>query len=41
MPKITKQNIAQVCRREEIDLPVVGKCYITQVTAETAIKIGK
>ena len=41
MPKITKDNIAQVCRREEIHLPVVGKCYIMQVTAATAIKIGE
>ena len=40
MPKITAKNIHKLCKRKEIELPVVGKCYVSQITAETGLKIS-
>lgn len=39
MPKITAENIHKVCKRKEVELPIVGKCYVTQVTAKMGLKI--
>ena len=39
MHKITAENIGSICNRKEIELPVFGKCYITEINAAMALKI--